>query len=267
MKQGSFKAARLIVLLFVMFSLAAFSVFGDENTVDFESIILESFDGNTQHQWTFQGKDLSFEFEWKADASKFASEIDDVKYPQLAYIPSWPIAIFGTNRDEKDLKSLGIWGKFDRRGYNWIDVYPVLVGKEDDDGNPVPFEIPIPGRINYLDMWVWGSNLNYYLEAYFRDHRGVVYNLHMGSLFFQGWKNMRTKIPTSIPQSRRALPRYAGLTFVKFRIWTTPMERVDNFYIYFDQMKVLTDTFESLFDGDDLADPQRVQELWGQGNE
>jgi len=27
---------------------------------------------------------------------------------------------------------------------------------------------------------------------------------------------------------------------------------------------VLSDTFESLFDGDELADPERVQELWGQ---
>jgi hypothetical protein len=29
-------------------------------------------------------------------------------------------------------------------------------------------------------------------------------------------------------------------------------------------MKVLTDTFETLFDGDDLADPDKVQELWAQ---
>jgi len=43
-----------------------------------------------------------------------------------------------------------------------------------------------------------------------------------------------------------------------------PTERVDNFFIYFNQLKVLTDTFETLFDGNDLADPVRVQELWGQ---
>ena len=40
------------------------------------------------------------------------------------------------------------------------------------------------------------------------------------------------------------------------------MERVDNFYVYFKQMKVLTDTFESLYDGDELGDPERVQQLW-----
>ncbi|MCL2129929.1 MAG: flagellar filament outer layer protein FlaA [Treponema sp.] len=267
MKQGSFRAVRLAVLLLVMLCLSSFAVMGDENTVDYESIILEPFDGNTSHQWFFGGKTYDFEFEWKADASKFASRIGEESYPKLSYIPSWPMALFGVNREEKEFKSLGIWGKFDRRGYNWIDIYPIIPGTGSEDEDPEPFEIPIPGRVKYLDMWVWGSNLNYYIEAYFRDHQGVVYNLYLGNLGYQGWKNLRTQIPTSIPQSKRVLPRFAGLTFVKFRIWTTPVERVDNFYIYFDQMKVLTDTFESLFDGDELADPERVQELWAQAAE
>jgi len=264
MKQGSFRAVRLAVFLLVMLSLALFTVMGDEHTVDFESIILETFNGDSAHSWDFGGKTYNFDFEWRADASKFASNIDDESYPKLAYIPSWPMALFGSNREDRDLQSLGVWGKFDRRGYNWIDIYPIIPGTGGDDEDPEPFEIPIPGRIQYLDLWVWGSNMNYYMEAYFRDHQGVVYNLHLGNLAYQGWKNLRTRIPTSIPQSRRILPRYAGLTFVKFRIWTTPVERVDNFYIYMKQMKVLTDTFESLFDGDELADPERVQELWGQ---
>jgi hypothetical protein len=264
MKQGSFRAVRLIIFLFVMLGLTLSSAFGDEKTVDFESIVLEPFNGDTAHEWTFGGRTYNYDFEWKVDASKFASKIDDESYPKITYVPSWPMALFGSNRDGRDIQSFGIWGKFDRRGYNWIDIYPVKVGTENDGDEAEIFEIPIPGRINYLDMWVWGSNLNYYMEAYFRDHQGVVYSLYMGNLAYQGWKNLRTRIPTNIPQSKRVLPRLAGLTFVKFRIWTTPVERVDNFYVYFKQMKVLTDTFESLFDGDELADPERVQELWGQ---
>ena len=62
------------------------------------------------------------------------------------------------------------------------------------------------------------------------------------------------------------LPRLQSLTLVKFRVWTQPTERVDNFYIYFKQLKVLTDVFESYYDGDELADPQRVQELWASSN-
>jgi len=264
MKQGSFKAVRLAVFLFFLFSLTVVSAFGDEYTSDFISIILEDFSGETAHHWTFAGRNFDYDFEWVLDASKFASRINDDQFPKKTTVSAWPMALFGTNRNNLDLKSFGIWGKFDRRGYNWIDVYPAIPGSGVDGEDPEAFEIPIPGRIQYMDMWVWGSNLNYYMEAYFRDHQGVVYSLNMGSLGFQGWKNLRVRIPTNIPQSKRVLPRLAGLTFVKFRIWTTPTERVDNFFVYFNQLKVLTDTFESLYDGDDLADPYNVNELWAQ---
>jgi hypothetical protein len=175
------------------------------------------------------------------------------------------MALFGSNREGKELKALGVHGKFDRQGYNWIDVYPVAAGEgEGEEAEPV--EIPIPGRARYLDMWVWGSNLNYYAEAYVRDYRGVVYVINLGELGYQGWKNLRATIPGNIPQGKRVLPRLASLSFVKFRIWTRPREPVDNFYVYFDQFKVLTDTFESTFDGDELANPERIQELWDTGS-
>jgi hypothetical protein len=87
----------------------------------------------------------------------------------------------------------------------------------------------------------------------------------MGGIGHTGWKNLRAMIPNNIHQSKRILPRYAGLHFVKFRIWTQPTEKVGDFYIYFKQFKVLTDTFETLYDGDELADPERVQELWAAG--
>ena len=256
MKQGSFRAVRLIVFLLFTLCLAGLSVFADEFTNDWTSIILESFSGDTMHQWTVGDHTFNYDFEWKLDASKFATQMDNDTYPKLTYVPAWPQAIYGTNRTGQDLKSLGIWGRFDRRGYNWIDVYPAST----DSGEP--FEIPIPGRLKYLDMWVWGSNLNFYVEAYFRDYQGVVHTLYMGSLAYQGWKNLQVQIPNNIPQARRISPRLASLSFVKFRIWTTPVERVDNFYVYFDRMKILTDTFETHFDGEDLADPFQVQEFW-----
>jgi hypothetical protein len=262
MKQGSFRAVRLAVFMLVMISMAVFSAFADENTTDFESIVLESFDGQMSHSWEFAGKSYSYDFEWAIDASKFATTIGDDIYPKMSYVASWPMAVFGVNREGRDIRSLGLWGKFDRRGYNWIDVYPIVPGSGSDGEEPEPFEIPIPGRISSLDMWVWGSNLNYYIEVYFRDHQGVIHSLRLGSLTYQGWKNLRVRIPTNIPQSKRVLPSLASLSFVKFRIWTTPVERVDNFYVYFKQLKIITDIFESLFDGDELVDPERVQQLW-----
>ncbi|MDR1863665.1 MAG: flagellar filament outer layer protein FlaA [Treponema sp.] len=239
-----------------------FPAFGDESTIDYETVILETFDGETRHEWTLEGKTYSYDFSWKLDASKFASEIDGEKYPKMSYVPSWPQALFGVNREGRNLQSLGIWGNFDRRGYNWIDLYPVTGEGEDAE----PFEIPLPGRISYFDMWVWGSNLRYYIEAYVRDYQGIIHSIRLGDIAYAGWKNLRLKIPNTILQSKRILPKRAGLTFVKFRIWTTPTENVSNFYIYFDQFKMLTDAFETFFDGDELADPERIQQFWSNSN-
>jgi hypothetical protein len=251
-----------MVFLLITLSITVFSVYGDEFTQDLVSVVLERFDGDISKEWTVGGRTFAYEFEWALDASKFATNVNNRSFPMLTHVDAWPMALYGSGRHNLDVRSLGIWGRFDRRGYNWIDLYPVVPGTGGDGEAPVPFEIPIPGRISVLDLWVWGSNHNFYMEAYFRDHTGVVHSLNMGSLAFQGWRNMRVRIPNHIPQARRTVPRFAGLHFVKFRIWTTPLERVDNFYIYFNQMKILTDVFETLFDGDDLADPYRVREIW-----
>ncbi|MDR3336864.1 MAG: flagellar filament outer layer protein FlaA [Treponema sp.] len=253
MKQNSFRAVCLVFMALVLVA----SAFSDDSTIQLESKILDSFD-----------QDEETPYQWNAMGSKFATKNDDDdKYPKLSYVATWPSAVFGSNREGKDLKSLGIWAKFDRRGYNWLDIYPTggpdaqESGSAEEEG-PVPSEIPIPGRAQILDVWVWGSNMNLNLEAYVRDYRGMVYRLPMGSLNYTGWRNLRAAIPGTISQSKRQLPRYAGLTFVKFRIWTSPIERVDNFYVYFDQLKILTDTFETHYDGEELQYPERIKELW-----
>jgi hypothetical protein len=237
----------------VMVCVAVVSAFGDENTINLESLVLDSFDGESGYVWQVQ-------------ASKFASQTDGETFPKLAYVSAWPSAVFGYNpapEQRESLKSLGIWARFDRRGYNWIDVYPTREGDSGDGENgPAPAEIPIPGRVRQLDLWVWGSNLHYRLEAYVRDHLGIVHILDFGSIYHTGWKNLRVPVPASIPQEKRVLPRLASLTFVKFRIWTPPAEPVNNFYVYLDQLKIYTDTFETHYDGEELGDPEHVQELW-----
>jgi len=113
-----------------------------------------------------------------------------------------------------------------------------------------------------MDLWVWGSNLDLTMEAYVRDQQGIVHIINLGSLNYTGWRNLRANIPNTIRQSNRVLPSHAPLHFVKFRIWTQPQERVDNFYVYLKQFKLLTDTFQNQFDGDELADPDLVPRLW-----
>ncbi|MDR0316413.1 MAG: flagellar filament outer layer protein FlaA [Treponema sp.] len=257
MKYGSFKAVCLIIWA----CIAVLSAYGDDVAVDLESIVLETFNGDTSHEWQVGNKTMKFEYSWALEASRFTTKTDDASFPQQAYVEAWPVTVFGYNREGRDLKSLGIHGRFDRRGYNWIDVYPVAADGE------TPFEIPMPGRVRNIDMWVWGSNLNYYMEVYVRDYQGMVHLLPLGNISYTGWRNLRVNVPGHIPQAKRILPSLAALHFVKFRIWTQPTERVNDFYIYLKQFKVLTDTFESLFDGDDLADPERVAEIWADGNQ
>jgi hypothetical protein len=246
---GMKQCFRAICLIF-MACIAALSAFGDEQFVALESKILETFDHTDEAS-----------YDWRLEGSKFATKSDDDTFPKVTYVAAWPQALFGSNPEGADLKSLGIWGRFDRKGYNWIEVYPVAAGGGDD---AQPAKIPIPGRIRFLDLWVWGSNLDYRLEAYFEDYNGMIYTVNMGSLAYEGWKNLRVAIPPSFPQAKKVLPRLASLRFVKFRIWTAPTEEVGNFYIYFDQLKILTDTFESRYDGDELSNPDK---FWGGGDD
>jgi len=265
MKHGSIKAICFVVMVCV----AALSAYGNDKTVNLVSIVLEEFNiDNSDHSWHDGRRFRNYDFSWALTASRFASKVEtedgEFQFPRLTYVENWPVARFGYTPRDRDgnpikLQSLGIHGRFDRRGYNWIDVFPVQ--GEDEDAEP--FEIPLPGRVQHLDMWVWGSNLNYYIEAYVRDHRGIVHAIRLGTTNFSGWRNMRATIPNSIHQEKRIQPSLAELKFVKFRIWTQPHENVDNFYIYFKEFQVLTDIFETFFDGMELADPDLIPGFWG----
>ena len=277
MKHSSFRVICLILLTGM--ALAAFAQ--QDNTVNLESKVIESFFNTEDSLYVWQ-KEASRYAVGKDSADKdnpsfanFGLEDGDF-YPKLDFFEVWPLALYRNNREQREIRSLGIWGKFKRMGYNWIDIYPTLKSQGDDAG---PYEIPLPGHVRYLDMWVWGSNLNYYIEAYIRDEQGVIHTLYFGNLYYQGWKNLRVQLPTSIPQRRRVIldPTSAStlstadrnsiyLKFVKFRIWTTPREQVGNFYIYFHQLRVLTDVYERLFDGDEMTDPDWIRENWETGN-
>lgn len=254
MRQGGFKA----ICLFLAFLSVSGVLFADDTTVNMESRIVQSFDEPEKEPWFLL-------------ASNFATK----DYPKIAYVKSWPISLFGSNTENKDLRVLGVSMLFDRKEYNWVDVIPGTVDKSGEKPVYKPKEISLPGRVKALDMWVWGSGFNYYIEAYVRDYKGIVYILPMGDLNFIGWKNLRTNIPDNVPQSKRYLPKKESLSLVKFRVWTRPSEVVavpaaDNaeeymrtINIYFDQIKVLTDTFETLYDGDALSDPSKLKEAWG----
>lgn len=252
MKHGGIKAACFVGLMFIAVLSANAQV---ANPVALSTVVLESFNGETTHTWSDGRQERSYDFSWGLMASRFTSTVDNVSFPRSTFVAAWPRALFGDNRDGATRQSFGINGRFDRQGHNWVDIYP-----QDADGNP--FEIPMPGRVRNMDLWVWGSNLQYSMEAYVRDSTGIVHRIPLGSLAFGGWRNLSANIPGSISQDNRVLPAHAQLNFVKFRMWTAPNERVDNFFVYFNRFQILTDVFETFFDGDELANPDIVNELW-----
>ncbi|MDR2481031.1 MAG: flagellar filament outer layer protein FlaA [Spirochaetaceae bacterium] len=264
MKKGSLQ----VIFLVVLANLIILPAFGDGSTVEMSSRILEKFDGTP---YVVDGEE--YHYTWKTVASRFITKIADQSFPVVNVISSAPMALTRA-AGEAGAKSLGIQGAFDRQGFNWIDIYPTLT--DDPDGNPA--EIPLLGRTRFIDIWVWGSNLNYTLEAYIRDNRGVIHTISMGNLKFTGWRNLRSAIPSGIPMVSNIIPRSThASTFVKFRLWTDPRERtyvdierdkagkitkIVPFYVYLTQLKVLSDVYETIYDGDELADPKNTTKLW-----
>ncbi len=232
-------------LFFFLFFFTAALILADESTVNLASVVLDGFDQPDKSFWIVKG-------------SKFATQ----GYPQTSFTRAWPATLFGKNKDNKNLFSLGIHGRFDRKAYNYIEVIPA---KKADDGTLVPNPMPIPGIGRTIDLWVWGSNYNFYMDVHLRDYQGVDHVLRLGDLMYEGWRDLSVSIPTSIPQSRRYIPSYQGLVITEFVIWTRPDEKVDDLYIFIDEIKVLTDMFQTRFDGDDLADPDTLNQLWSAG--
>lgn len=247
MKQGG-KALRGLVISLLLVSVV-FSAFAGEKTVNLVSEVIEHFDDPSMYTW-------------KLFPSKFGITKEGKELWEMKHVSAWPNAIYRRAEEDPNRKSLGIRGGFLRKAYNYLEIVPGT--GEGDDFEAVP--IKFPGRIHLIDMWVWGSNHNYYLEAHIRDYNGMDHVLPLGDLTFLGWKNLSVRIPNSIAQQRPYPPIYQGLILTKLVIWTRPGERVNDFYIYFDQLKVLTDRFEERYDGDEMAEDDVVSEIWGSGS-
>ncbi|HOV38510.1 MAG TPA: flagellar filament outer layer protein FlaA [Spirochaetales bacterium] len=245
------RISRLLGCLLLFFLLVP-AIFADEMTTNLQSIIVEDFDNPEASPWFILGSKFSSVI--KTDAG------EDV-YPKMAFVKTWPEALYKKPPEGKDLYVLGVHGKFDRKGYNFIEIIP---GQKDSEGKWVPRTISLPGRVKNMDVWVWGSNFDYYLEAHIMDYRGITHVLNFGDIKHIGWKNLGISIPNYVPQSISYIPKYKGLQLVKFVLWTKPHERVDDFYVYLDQIKIFSDVFESPFDGEDLANPEYAQKLWSE---
>lgn len=248
---------RGIVVSILLVLLLAGAAGADEVTRNWQSIVLEDFDDGDSRWIVRGGKFLAVE-----DEDGDGEPENEYEYPFEYQIVEgvWPEAM--GEPDAETAGVLGVQAAFTRRGYNFLEFVPVE-DEDDEDGNPIPRAITIPGRPMAIDLWAWGSNYSYYLEVQVRDYRGVVHTLKLGDMGYAGWRNLTVDIPNYIPRAVRFVPQRRRMELVKVVLWTRPEESVAGFHFYLDQIKVLTDMFETPFDGEGLADPEFVQDVWG----
>jgi hypothetical protein len=158
--------------------------------------------------------------------------------------------------DESDLnipdeRVLGTRVDFLRRGYTSFTIYPAR-------------PIPIEGVTKTISVWVAGRNFNHVLNILIEDYFGRNYELYMGKLNFQGWKKMTVAVPPQAEDGRNGIVQrnyhynnQMGIKITGFRIDCDPMEAMGNYYVYFDDLRAVTDLF-----AEDNRDPDDMLDTW-----
>ena len=217
-----------------VFLCTFFPLSSEQHTVNYQTYMVDAFD-NPNGEWS-----------WHGVGSKFVTD----GYPIIKFFDGMPRAVRVMNEETENAKFLGVQVKFNRKGDNWVDIVP---SKQGDNGLE-PYEVPFKGRISRLDMWVWGAGYYYDLEVLVRDCYGRVHAVQLGTLNYKGWRNLSANVPMSIPQHSSYIGAEKSLKFVAFRIRTRPTEHVEDFYVFMDQFKALTDVFVDSYDGYELVD-------------
>lgn len=144
--------------------------------------------------------------------------------------------------EEADVYVLGMKVQYYKRGLNTFALYPVR-------------PLPIPGITKTISMWVVGRNMNHTLKIVVEDFFGNRAELTMGSLNFSGWKKLTVAVPPSIRQRDFHYNDRMGVKILGFQVETDPLEAFGTYYVYFDDMRAVTDLFAAENrDEDDMAD-------------
>ncbi len=140
---------------------------------------------------------------------------------------------------EEDKYVLGVKVSFYRRGVASFGIKPVR-------------PIPIEGITKTISLWIAGRNANHVLNLVISDHFGNIAVLNMGKLNFAGWKKITVTIPPNIVQRDYHYNNKMGILIKGFNIECDIDETYGNYYIYFDDIRAVSDLFDE--DNRDLDD-------------
>ena len=152
------------------------------------------------------------------------------------------------NQQIEDTKVLGVKVEFFRRGVNSFFVR---------SARPIPIE----GVTKTVSVWVAGRNMDHEMYLLVQDYFGNNFELYMGSLGFSGWKKMTVAVPPTPDGEHGIIQQSAyngvkpGLRILGFRIDCNPMLARGQYYIYFDDLRAVTDLYDlENRDEDDIND-------------
>lgn len=137
---------------------------------------------------------------------------------------------------------MGVKVAFNQRGYAKFTVTP---------SRP----IKIPGITKAISVWVAGRSFRHRLYVNVLDFKGNEMLLYMGTLDFAGWKQVSVVVPASIGQHNYHNPDWRGISLTGFTVRTDPEESYGIYYLYFDELRAVTDIYsEEHRDEDDMQD-------------
>ncbi|GHV32883.1 flagellar filament protein FlaA [Spirochaetia bacterium] len=136
-----------------------------------------------------------------------------------------------------------------RRGHSSFIMYPMR-------------PIPIEGITKTISIWAAGRNFNHELYIQIQDFFGRPFELYVGKLNFQGWKQLTVAIPSQAPDGRNGIIQrnyhynnQMGIKVVGFKVKVDPEEAFGSYYLYLDDVRAVTDLFaEESRDPDDMVD-------------
>ena len=145
---------------------------------------------------------------------------------------------------------------------DWKERTPVLTYDQAMRKEVAERGLQLPGRISAISMWVHGRGFPYTLEVWIKDFKGDIHILSKQSVNFVGWRPVIFEVPVYIPQTADTYPvtRVTKLVRIVLREVThrggersrTATSNTTNAYIFLDQIKILSDTYEVYFDGQEL---------------
>lgn len=148
-----------------------------------------------------------------------------------------------------DTKVYGVRVDYFRRGYNSFTITAVK-------------PLPVEGIAKTVSLWVVGRNYNHTLKLILQDYWGTQFELYVGKLNHSGWKLMTVAIPPANPDGKSGIIQkdyhfgtQMGLKIVGFKIECDPTDAYGTYYMYIDDLRVVTDLYEmENRDKDDMYD-------------